>query len=87
MTPSNHETIVDLEDLVVRLDDLTAVDVINFSVRRGDIFEFLGLNGDRETTTIRNITTIQRPTSDRVSISDHEISKEYLEARWLISIV
>lgn len=39
------EEIIEVRDLVVRFGDVTAVDGISFSVRRGEIFGFLGPNG------------------------------------------
>ncbi len=85
MTPSDDNTIVEVEDLVIRFGNLTASDGVSFSVKKDEIFEFLGPNG-AEKTTINSITTVQRHTSGGVSISGHGTSKEYLETRRLIGI-
>ena len=42
-----------VDDLVRRFGDFTAVDHINFEVRRGEIFGLLGPNGAGKTTTFR----------------------------------
>ncbi len=78
--------IVEVSDLTVKFGSFTAVDGISFGVRQGEIFGFLGPNGAGKTTTIRTITTIQRPTSGRVSIGGTDISTGFLEARKLIGI-
>jgi len=42
--------------LTKRFGDFTAVDAIDFDVKRGEIFGFLGPNGSGKTTTIRMLT-------------------------------
>ncbi len=80
------DTILSVDDLVVRFGDFTAVDGISFDVFRGEIFGFLGPNGAGKTTTIRTVTTIQRPTSGKVVIDGFDIDTDYLEARRRIGI-
>jgi ABC-2 type transport system ATP-binding protein len=36
---------VEVQNLTKRFDDFTAVDNVNFAVRKGEIFGFLGPNG------------------------------------------
>lgn len=79
-------SIAEVRDLVVRFGDFTAVDGLSFDVKDGEVFGFLGPNGVGKTTTIRTITTIQRPTSGKVFIDGHDTSVDYLEARKLIGI-
>ena len=80
------ENIVEVEDLIVRFGDFTAVDGVSFHVERGEVFGFLGPNGAGKTTTIRAVTTIQRPTSGRILIDGFDTSTEFLEARKRIGI-
>ncbi|MFT0898712.1 ABC transporter ATP-binding protein [Candidatus Methanoprimaticola sp. MG2] len=83
---ADYDTIAEVSDLVVRFGDHAAVDGLTFDVRRGEIFGFLGPNGAGKTTTIRSITTIQRPTSGRITIDGFDSSNDYLEARKRIGI-
>lgn len=46
------DEIIRIEHLVKRFGELTAVDDITFSVRRGEFFAFLGVNGAGKSTTI-----------------------------------
>ncbi len=63
------EPAVSARELVVRYGDFTAVDRISFSVRRGEIFGFLGANGAGKTTTIRVLTGLLPPTSGLVRVA------------------
>jgi len=65
----NRETVVDVRNLTVRFGNFTAVDSVTFSVRRGEIFGFLGANGAGKTTTIRALCGLIIPTEGDVRIS------------------
>lgn len=58
-----------------------AVDQIDLSVTRGEIFGFLGPNGAGKTTTIKMITGILTPDSGTVEVNGHNIVTEPLEAK------
>ena len=40
------ELAIDVRDLTKKFGDFTAVDRINFTVRQGEVFGFLGANGE-----------------------------------------
>ena len=44
---TDQESVIRVNSLSRRFGDLTAVDDISFQVARGEIFGFLGPNGDR----------------------------------------
>lgn len=60
---------VEAQNLVVKFGDFTAVNDVSFSVRRGEIFGFLGANGAGKTTTIRVLCGLLVPTSGDVHIT------------------
>jgi ABC-2 type transport system ATP-binding protein len=60
------EVVLRIEGLTKRFGDLTAVDNLDFEVRRGDIYGLLGLNGAGKTTTIRMIVRLIAPSGGRV---------------------
>jgi ABC-2 type transport system ATP-binding protein len=60
---------VDVDNLTVRFGDFTAVDRVSFSVRRGEIFGFLGANGAGKTTTIRVLCGLLNPDEGRVRVA------------------
>ncbi|AOA59601.1 multidrug ABC transporter ATP-binding protein [Acinetobacter larvae] len=47
---------IEAQDLTVRFGDFTAVDHVNFKIRRGEIFGFLGSNGCGKSTTMKVLT-------------------------------
>jgi ABC-2 type transport system ATP-binding protein len=58
------------ENLTKRFGDLTAVDGLNFEVRKNEIFGLLGPNGAGKTTTINLICGLLEPTAGRVIFGD-----------------
>jgi len=69
---TNGDAIV-VRNLVKRFGDFTAVDGVTFSVRRGEIFGFLGSNGSGKSTTIRMLCGILTPTSGEGTVAGHDI--------------
>ena len=59
---------------------LRAVDGLDLSVCRGDVFGFLGPNGAGKTTTIRLIFGLTYPTSGYVTIANHHMPHDRREA-------
>jgi len=54
--------------LTKRFGDVLAVDGVDLSVERGEVYAFLGLNGAGKTTTIRMLLGMIRPTAGRVAV-------------------
>jgi ABC-2 type transport system ATP-binding protein len=54
--------------LTKRYADVTAVQDLQLTVRRGEIYGFLGLNGAGKTTTIRMLLGLIRPTGGSVEV-------------------
>ena len=52
----DRETAIEAHDLTLRFGDFTAVKQVNFAIRRGEIFGFLGSNGCGKTTTMKVLT-------------------------------
>jgi len=55
-------------NLTKRFGNFTAVDGVNFEVRQGEIFGFLGPNGSGKTTTIRMMLGLMAPSSGSVEV-------------------
>jgi ABC-2 type transport system ATP-binding protein len=60
---------------------------INLEIRRGEIFALLGPNGAGKTTLISIICGIANLSEGRVTVSGHDINKEYRAARSMIGLV
>jgi len=64
-----------LENLSKKFGDFIAVDRISLSVKKGEIFGFLGANGAGKSTTIRMLCGILRPTSGKGVVGGVDITK------------
>jgi ABC-2 type transport system ATP-binding protein len=65
-----------IDDVVKRFGRFTAVDHVSLSVPAGEIHGFLGPNGAGKTTTMRMLAGLLRPTSGRLSVAGHDLTRE-----------
>ena len=77
----NESPAVLTEGLTKKFGDFTAVDNLDLSVERGEVFGFLGPNGAGKTTTMRAILDLIRPTSGRASILGFDSRADAVEIR------
>jgi ABC-2 type transport system ATP-binding protein len=70
------ESIIVINDLVKRFDDVTAVNGLNLEVRKGEMFGFLGPNGAGKTTTISMLCGLLAPTAGSAQIGGYDVGKE-----------
>jgi len=63
----NH--VIETHELSKRFKRVTAVDGLNLSVRKGEIFGLLGPDGAGKTTTIRMLCAIMDPSEGRASVA------------------
>ena len=64
-----------------------ALDDINLTVKKGEIFALLGENGAGKTTLISTICGLTTPTAGRVTVNGFDTLKEYRKTRALIGLV
>ncbi len=62
------EKVVEVDGLVKRYGDLTAIDDISFDIRAGEIFGMVGPNGAGKTTTVECIEGLRRPDQGTVRV-------------------
>ncbi len=72
---------IELNDIVVRFGDFTALHNINVEVREGEFFTFLGPSGCGKTTTLRTITGFIEPASGTVCVKGKDITHVPIEER------
>ena len=72
-----QENVIEVEHLVKAFGDFHAVDDISFSVKRGEIFGFLGANGAGKTTAMHMLTGLNQPTSGTGRVVGYDIRTEY----------
>ncbi len=70
------ENIIIVRDLVKKFGGFVANDHLNFEVKKGEIFGFLGANGAGKTTAIRILCGLSYPTSGELKVAGFDIYKE-----------
>ncbi len=81
------QEIIKVNGLKKYYQDVKAVDDINFSVGKGELFGFLGINGAGKSTTINMLSTLLTPTEGEVEINGLELGKDNQEIKQHIGIV
>ncbi len=72
-----EEYAIEVNHLVKAFGTFRAVDDISFSVRRGEIFGFLGANGAGKTTAMHILTGLNQPTSGSGTVAGCDIRTQY----------
>jgi len=72
----SEDIAIEVKDLEKKFGSFTAVNKINFSVKKGEIFGFLGPNGAGKTTTIRMLCGLLEPTSGIGKVGGYLLGKE-----------
>ena len=73
----SNENAIEVEHLVKAFGSFHAVDDISFTVRKGEIFGFLGANGAGKTTAMRMLTGLSQPTDGNGKVAGFDIRTEY----------
>lgn len=81
------EAVIRAEGLAKHFGSVKAVDDISFTVEKGELFGFLGVNGAGKSTTINMLCTILKPTAGSVEICGLELGKKDMEIRKKIGVV
>ena len=71
------ENVIEVGHLVKAFGDFHAVDDISFTVKKGEIFGFLGANGAGKTTAMHMLTGLHQPTSGTGRVCGYDIRTEY----------
>jgi len=66
--------------------DLVAVDGVDLTVGRGELFSLLGPNGAGKTTTIRMLCCLLRPTGGAAEVMGHDVVSDPLSVKSVINI-
>ena len=88
--PARGETLapaIEVEHIVKKYGDFTAVDDVSFRVSDGEIFGLLGPNGAGKSTLIRMMTTLIPITAGRARVFGHDVAKEPDEVRRIIGVI
>ncbi|MFZ5823417.1 MAG: ABC transporter ATP-binding protein [Bacillota bacterium] len=74
---------IDVQNLVKRYEDQTAVDGLSFTVAPGEVFGMLGPNGAGKTTTVECIEGLRQPDAGTIRVlgMDHGTQSAQIKAR------
>lgn len=78
---------IELKDISKKYGDFKAVDNLNLTVERGEIFGFLGPNGAGKTTTIKMISGVLEPSTGTVTIGGIDMVKQPEAAKRKIGFI
>lgn len=76
-TEKETENVIEVEHLVKAFGSFHAVDDISFTVKKGEIFGFLGANGAGKTTAMHMLTGLNQPTSGTGRVVGFDIRTQY----------
>lgn len=78
---------INVNGVVKKFGDKTAVNKVSFKVEPGEIFGFLGPNGAGKTTTIKMIVGLLLPDEGKIDISGVDVVENSLESKKKFSYV
>src|SRR6266496_1483391 len=78
---------IEVEHIIKKFGDFTAVDDVSFYVKEGEIFGLLGPNGAGKSTLIRMMTTLIPITAGSAKISGYDVRTDPDDARRTIGVI
>jgi ABC-2 type transport system ATP-binding protein len=78
--------IIEVQNLVKKYGDFTAVKDISFTVDEGEIFGLLGPNGAGKSTTLEIIETLRQKTSGKVFVDGMDLDQQPNEIKKIIGV-
>jgi ABC-2 type transport system ATP-binding protein len=80
-------SILEVNGIVKKYGDFTAVKGISFDIKEGEIFSLLGPNGAGKTTTISMLSTLYTPTAGDATIAGFSITKNPMAVKQVIGVI
>jgi ABC-2 type transport system ATP-binding protein len=78
---------ITIKNLTKQYAKTTAINDLDLTVHKGEIFGFLGPNGAGKTTTIRVLTTLTKPTSGTATVGGFDVLKAPEKVKEVIGVV
>ena len=75
-----------IEELTKRYKDVTAVDGLSLSVKKGELVSLLGVNGAGKTTTVKMLSCLTQPTSGNAFLNGKSIVSDPAAVRAIIAV-
>lgn len=87
MADCESDNIIEINGLVKKFGNVTAVDDLSFSVRRGELFAFLGVNGAGKSTTISVVCGLLGADAGTVVVDGTDIARNMDKVKSSIGVV
>jgi ribosome-dependent ATPase len=78
------DPVIVAHDLTCRFGDFTAVDKVNFTIERGEIFGFVGSNGCGKSTTMKMLTGLLPPSEGEALLFGKPLDSSDMSARYRV---
>lgn len=78
---------IEVNNLIKKFKNVSAVNNISFEVKQGECFGLLGPNGAGKTTTLNILSTLLKPTSGSAFVAGFDVTKNKNEVRKNIGMV
>jgi ABC-2 type transport system ATP-binding protein len=78
---------IEVINFTKRYGDFLAVDDLNLSIGKGEVFGFIGPNGAGKSTTIRFLATLLRPTAGEGRVCGFSVTSEPMSVRRVIGFM
>ncbi|MCA1320633.1 ABC transporter ATP-binding protein [Bacillus tianshenii] len=80
------QEIIQVQNLVKKYGDFTAVNGIEFSVRKGEVFGLLGPNGAGKSTTLEMLVGLRKPDDGSAMVGGYNIHSELNKVKEIIGV-
>lgn len=81
------EKIIEIKNLSKSFKEIKAVDNLTFSVKKGELFAFLGLNGAGKSTTINIMCGMLSKDKGEIIINNHNIDTQLVDVKKDLGVV
>lgn len=83
----NGSSIVELKAVVKRYNEILAVDNVDLTLKRGEIFALLGPNGSGKSTTLKMLIGLVQPDSGSVNVLGVNVQENPVAVKLLVGYV
>ena len=77
---------IETKNLTKRYKDVTAVDALNLTVEKGELFALLGVNGAGKTTTVKMLCGLLKPTKGEAFLQGYSILTGTAKVKSIIGV-
>ncbi len=78
--------VIKIENLTKKYKDVVAVDNLNLTIQKGELFSLLGVNGAGKTTAIKMLSCLTKPTEGEAFINGKSITKDASYIKSIIAV-